>query len=438
MNKRISFILPSLNVSEYIDECLQSVMKQDVHDAEILCIDAGSTDGTMEKIESYAAKDSRIEVIASNVKSYAHQVNIGIDRAIGEYIAIVETDDYVTHQMYSKLVDATKKYSLDYAKAKWVYVYENKCGRYEECYIAPKQCLDFCGRTITPSEHISIFQYDGAIWSGIYRRGFLVENSIRLNETPGASYQDIGFLMQVYEKAGRAMYLDDIGYCYRYNRPGASVGSKDVLKYVLDEWNYLERLGMMTERVLSRMCVAVVCETNKLIPVADCNLESKYILPYLEIIKEKISLMEKNGILPRNDDYVNKVRDILDNYFVYADELKSQHDRREQIIRQLNDFLGDKRCIAFGGGAYGRRLFDLWGMDCGKIACYCDNSAEKLGKKIGPYSIVSVQEAFEQYRNCKVVIANKNSAEEIKGQLIGYGVLKSDIMCFDGRLLSTL
>ena len=96
---KLTVILPSLNVSAYIRECLESVMGQTMTDMEILCIDAGSTDGTCEIISEYTARDSRIRLIHSDRKSYGYQINLGISLARGEYLGIVETDDCISADM---------------------------------------------------------------------------------------------------------------------------------------------------------------------------------------------------------------------------------------------------------------------------------------------------------------------------------------------------
>ena len=88
---KLSIIMPSLNVHLYIKDCLESVIHQTLHDLEILCIDAGSTDGTWEILEKYAGKDNRIRLIRSPQKSYGYQMNLGIRESTGEYIGIVET-----------------------------------------------------------------------------------------------------------------------------------------------------------------------------------------------------------------------------------------------------------------------------------------------------------------------------------------------------------
>ena len=94
MNAKVSVVLPSLNVADYIEECLASVLNQSLDELEVICVDAGSTDSTREILDDYAKKDSRIVVLHSNVKSYGKQVNMGLDYACGAYVAILETDDW--------------------------------------------------------------------------------------------------------------------------------------------------------------------------------------------------------------------------------------------------------------------------------------------------------------------------------------------------------
>ena len=103
MNVKVSVILPSLNVADYIERCLESVIHQSLKELEILCVDAGSADGTKEILDKYADKDPRIKVLHSGKKSYGRQVNMGLDYASGEYAAVLETDDWIDRDMYQCL-----------------------------------------------------------------------------------------------------------------------------------------------------------------------------------------------------------------------------------------------------------------------------------------------------------------------------------------------
>ena len=114
---KVTVIMPSLNVHSYIRPCIESVINQTLENLEILCIDAGSTDGTLEILQEYEAKDQRIRLIRSDRKSYGYQVNLGIKAAKGEYLAIVETDDSIRDTMYERLTELADQYQLDVIKA---------------------------------------------------------------------------------------------------------------------------------------------------------------------------------------------------------------------------------------------------------------------------------------------------------------------------------
>ena len=114
---KVSIIMPSLNVEPYITECMESVIHQTLQDLEILCVDAGSTDGTWEILEEYAKCDSRIRLIRSPQKSYGYQMNLGIREAVGEYIGIVETDDFILPEMYQELYTYAKEKDAEFVKS---------------------------------------------------------------------------------------------------------------------------------------------------------------------------------------------------------------------------------------------------------------------------------------------------------------------------------
>ncbi|MGX2973256.1 glycosyltransferase family 2 protein, partial [Helicobacter sp. T3_23-1059] len=108
MNPKISIIIPCYNVERYVRECVESVLNQTLREIEIIIVNDGSTDGTGEILHEVANKDKRIILITQENGGYGVAVNNGIAKAKGEYIGIVESDDFINPQMYEKL----------YAKAK--------------------------------------------------------------------------------------------------------------------------------------------------------------------------------------------------------------------------------------------------------------------------------------------------------------------------------
>ena len=101
----ISVIVPVYNTAAYLDECIQSVVSQTYQDLEILLIDDCSTDGSSQKLDQWGAKDERIRVVHKEKNSgVSASRNIGLKMARGEYIAFVDSDDYIDRTMYEKML----------------------------------------------------------------------------------------------------------------------------------------------------------------------------------------------------------------------------------------------------------------------------------------------------------------------------------------------
>lgn len=240
---KVSLILPSLNVFQYIRECLDSAVSQTLKDIEIICVDAGSTDGTLEVIREYAAKDPRITVIESPVKSYGKQMNLGLERATGKYIGIIETDDWVPSNMYEELYNICEEENLDFVKADFYRFKVNEDGSLSKSLnrIA-KKYKNLYNIVIDPSENLECFKFIMNTWSGIYRTSFLREYDIKHNETPGASYQDNGFWFQTFCRAKRVMFLNKPYYMNRRDNPNSSVYSTGKVYAMRDEYDYIRNL----------------------------------------------------------------------------------------------------------------------------------------------------------------------------------------------------
>ncbi|HIX08225.1 MAG TPA: glycosyltransferase [Candidatus Borkfalkia faecipullorum] len=89
---KVSIVMPMFNQEKYIVECLSSVLRQTLKDIEIIVVNDGSTDNSLALVKEFAQQDDRIVVIDKPNSGYGHSMNVGMDRASGEYIGIVETD----------------------------------------------------------------------------------------------------------------------------------------------------------------------------------------------------------------------------------------------------------------------------------------------------------------------------------------------------------
>lgn len=230
--------MPSLNVKQFIKECLDSVVNQSLKEVEIICVDAGSTDGTLETIEEYASLDQRIKLIHSDKKSYGYQVNAGIDAASGDYIGIVETDDYIVPEMYRELVRVADEYKLDVLKADFSrFIGDGKDRRFE--FRSAVYSSDYYNKVLDPFIDNGVFRCNNVPWSGVYRTSFLREKNVRLNESIGASYQDNGLWWQTFTQTHRVMFLNKSFYRVRRDNPNSSVNSTGKVYCMCDEYDFI-------------------------------------------------------------------------------------------------------------------------------------------------------------------------------------------------------
>lgn len=244
----ISIVLPSLNVAPYIDECLQSVLAQTYKNLEIICVDAGSTDGTKEIIEFYKERDSRIQLINSDRKSYGYQVNLGLKTANGKYFAIIATDDFINHNMMDNLVKTMEANQLDFVKANFCKFSGDGANRKLDHFsIAPDKSL--YNKVLNPAVNFQVFKALICTRAGIYSTQYLKENNIWHNESPGASYQDHGFWFQTLIYAKRIMLVDNECYNLRRDNPNSSFFSKEKAYCTCGEYDFIRNI-LAKNRVL--------------------------------------------------------------------------------------------------------------------------------------------------------------------------------------------
>lgn len=102
---KVSVIIPVYNVEEYLRQCLDSVINQTLKEIEIICVDDGSTDSSLEILKEYAAKDHRITVITQQNNGAAIARNIGLYNINANYIGFIDADDYIDLDFYEKLLN---------------------------------------------------------------------------------------------------------------------------------------------------------------------------------------------------------------------------------------------------------------------------------------------------------------------------------------------
>lgn len=428
MTPKVTVIMPSLNVVDYIDECITSITNQTLQEIEIICIDAGSTDGTYEKLNAYAALDSRIKLIHSDIKSYGYQVNIGLDLACGEYITIVETDDYIDIGMLNKMYLLANANKLDYIKSN----YERYVLYKEKRIYIPQDCFpknhDVSYNQILnePKKIANLNCNDYSIWRTLYKREFLLSNNIKCLETPGAAYQDIGFCFKVIKYAKTAMYIPDYFYKYCAIREQSSCFNPRVIKYCYEEFYAINEHDLYNgddydhQGFYYKLYSYSLNELKRLLTIMHCELTNENFYQYYGWIRAKLlEGLEKNYI------YLSKQLDLFINHLDQLIELFTiEYKKKSAFFDKIKNF-SNCRLAYWGFGSDGRNLLvssiqhDIFPDVI--IDSYCTYANDTI-------KIIKFNEIKESLNDFIFIISSSKYYDNIKNNLLKNGIQESRIL----------
>ncbi len=435
MAVKVSIILPSLNVRNYIKEAVRSAMEQTLKEIEILCIDAGSDDGTWEILSGVTAADERIHLCRSDVKSYGYQVNMGIDMAQGEYIAILETDDYVDIHMYERLYSEAVLYDCDYVKSDYTLYNTQSDGKRIFLRRNVLQADNLYGKIIEPVKYSTVAVDDNYLWNGIYKKEFLIKSGIRLSETPGAAYQDIGFVYQTTVHAKKALYVKDSYYRYCTDRDGASANSGKGLLYAYQEYTRLYR-GIQAEAASDGRLRAFYCRMAKSFIYCCEGLEegkikideakkAEYYAWFQQLLNEAL----RNGLVDSavfHPQVWHKLEMLLVSESYYVEKCR-EHKKN---IRDVMGKPGEHPIVIFGSGHYGGEACRWLEEQAYRVECFVDNNQALWGTKVNNIIVISPEQSKVRFNMAKYLIANEKHSKEMKAQLLNMGVEEKDICIY--------
>lgn len=426
-NCKVTVILPSLNVVDYIEECLDSVCQQTLRDIEIICVDAGSVDGTIQIIQKYALEDKRIKVINSKKKSYGYQVNMGIRQAKGEYIAVLETDDYVELDMYESLYQIAKNMDCDYVKANFRYFFtDSKGNRIFGDSDTLSYNKSYYDKVLNAWELKDINRYDTNIWSGIYRRNFIITNGIECNESQGAAFQDIGFLQQVFWKTDKAYYTEKKFYNYCTDREDSSTNQGNGLAFAYQEYQFL-----LSSKIQSvQECENKNCIYERMADVFEENLKKIIVQRKEEKNKDIIQWFVNILCQKERENVIHRsyIQSLMDDPEKWIYQNRQKYCSKRMYVEDLLNQLKGQIVIIFGAGIWGKFVYRALDEQDVSVVGFCDNNSLLWGKKISDKMIYNPKEINSVFGNGKYVIANKLHSGLIKEQLIEQGVKDADII----------
>lgn len=246
---KVSVVVPVYNVEKYIERCLESVVQQELEEIEIIVVNDGTKDKSMEKIERFLG-DPRIKVINKINEGISTARNMGIDTAAGEYIAFVDSDDFVHPAMLKEMYEN--------AEGAEVVI----CGVVEvDDITGERKNRRMKKEVISQSKGSYFWRYAGVeVWNKIYRREFLKKHHLRFRK--GMIYEDVPFNFQALYFSNRVKYINSSLYYYRINRSGSYLNTQDssrrleALKHVNNALNRMnsEKLKDIFSRKRAYLC----------------------------------------------------------------------------------------------------------------------------------------------------------------------------------------
>lgn len=220
---KISIIIPIFNVEEYLPKCLDSVLSQTLKDIEVICVNDGSTDGSLRVLQEYKSKDDRIIIIDKKNEGSGIARNMGLLSARGEYVYFADSDDWLEKETALETIyEAAEKDCLDilifggyscYRKYDKIIKWK---GRYRLDDLNKKYFQEVFSANDIKND---IFKFPSTAWTKLYRRDFLLENDIRFQ--PIKVGQDQLFFFHSMITAKRMKVLNKYFYCYRKERVGS-------------------------------------------------------------------------------------------------------------------------------------------------------------------------------------------------------------------------
>ena len=206
---KVSIILPIYNEEVYLEQCLNSICNQTLRDIEIICVDDGSTDHSLDILKEYAQKDSRIRVFRQENQFAGVARNNGMRYANGQYLLFLDSDDFFELDMIEKLYNRAEKDNLDIVLCRYNF-FDNAEGKivekdftYDNSFLCEKDVFEG-----TDLKHSAIFQLtNGWAWDKLFRAEFVREQRYHFSEF--RSSEDGFFVYMLFAKAKKIGYLDE-------------------------------------------------------------------------------------------------------------------------------------------------------------------------------------------------------------------------------------
>ena len=222
MSIKVSIIVPVYNVQDYLSECIESLINQTLKDIEIILVNDGSTDNSLEICKNYAKKDNRIYIIDKKNGGLSSARNRGLDIAKGEYILFVDSDDYIINTACEILYKNAVSMNVDIIHGTTI----NNNEDIDESNIKVDKIISGYEYIINSMRELN---YDIIVVLNLIKRKYIIDNKIRFTE--GYFYEDQEYALKLFTSNQCTFVKIELPfYFYRTNREGSITNNVDIKK----------------------------------------------------------------------------------------------------------------------------------------------------------------------------------------------------------------
>lgn len=244
MIPKLSIIIPCYGVERYLDRCMNTVVNQSLQDIEIILVDDKSPDRVPQICDEWAGRDARITVIHKTVnEGLGFARNTGLEIATGEYIAFIDSDDFVSTDMYEVLYNKAKQNDNDVVCCNCIEYYDSKKQiqrldlTKEITFIGRNEVDEFLLDMIGPlPEFPRSVKYRGSVWHAIYRHSIFKKYNIKFVSERELISEDLVFDIDYFPHCNSVTWIPDTLYYHCYNGDSLSHTVKDEKYYLMQKF----------------------------------------------------------------------------------------------------------------------------------------------------------------------------------------------------------
>ncbi|MEI0489937.1 glycosyltransferase family 2 protein [Brachyspira pulli] len=343
---KVSIIIPIYNAEQYLEECLNSVVNQTLKEIEIICINDCSTDSSLKILEEYAKKDNRIKIFHTEKSSGGPATgrNMGIEKSSGEYIAFIDSDDYIDQRFYEELYKTAKKYNADIINnLNIIEYYEN--GKYKNCFCHinnydKKAKLEYkiIFNKNAIMEHNKFF-LGWVIWNKLYKKSFIIDNNMKFIIAPSGyedGSEDWAFNIELITKKPIAVCNHKFPYFYRIRNDSLSRNYISILPICYRAETIINNKLQCVDEEYKKIIISKMVEhINSIFNDIKCRNETNYYHIYnlLKNIDDKN--IDKLSNYTYYDCMLIKKYQKYSDYQIASDTMKLFYKKLEKIVNKI-------------------------------------------------------------------------------------------------------